>query len=141
MEVSKQIIEVLDYLCDKIGIAIDWTAVFANENVVPYIEQICRNFITYEIATSIAYLIIGIVFLFVGRLAIKNAKYCEIKYGETGKRNDWDTAQFFATAIAVLSIVIGICIISTQVFDIIECITFPEKVIFEELKSIYDNME
>lgn len=33
MEVSKQIIEVLDNLCEKFGVVIDWNA----KNVLPYV--------------------------------------------------------------------------------------------------------
>lgn len=32
MKISKEIIEVLDYIGSKVGITIDWTA----ENVIPY---------------------------------------------------------------------------------------------------------
>ena len=40
MNFSQEIINVLDYLCNKFGIAIDWTS----ENVIPYIEELCERF-------------------------------------------------------------------------------------------------
>lgn len=39
MTVSEQIISVLDALCEKFGIAINWT----EENVIPYVEILCKN--------------------------------------------------------------------------------------------------
>lgn len=41
MQVSNQIIEVLDYLCSKIGITIDWT----ESNVLPYVQTLLEKYI------------------------------------------------------------------------------------------------
>ena len=54
MSFSSQFIEVLDALCDKIGIAIDWTS----QNVMPYVTDLATRIITYEISTSAAWIII-----------------------------------------------------------------------------------
>ena len=51
MTVSEQIIQVIDALCEKFGIVVDWT----NENVFPYLETLCEKLIAYEIATSIVW--------------------------------------------------------------------------------------
>ena len=59
MTVSDQIIAVLDSLCVKFGIVIDWT----QENVLPYVMEIAKKFITYEIATSSALLVAFIIIL------------------------------------------------------------------------------
>lgn len=59
MNVSEQIIQVIDALCNKFGIAMDWTG----ENVIPYFETLCEKLIKYEIATSLAS--ITFMFLFV----------------------------------------------------------------------------
>ena len=42
MEISEQVIKVLDAVCDKFGIAIDWSS----NNVIPYIEQLRNKIIT-----------------------------------------------------------------------------------------------
>ena len=54
MTVSEQIIQVINALCEKFGIAINWTS----ENVIPYLETLCRKLITYEISTSIFWMVI-----------------------------------------------------------------------------------
>lgn len=38
-------------------------------------------------------------------------------------------------------IVGGIIVILYQTFDIVTCITFPEKIIIEELRSIYSSLK
>ena len=48
MTVSNQIIAVLDAICEKFGIVIDWTA----SNIMPYLQDLCKRIVTYEIATS-----------------------------------------------------------------------------------------
>ena len=53
MKFSEEIINVLDYICKKLGIAIDWTS----ENVIPYTQDLCARYIQYEIFTSIVWMV------------------------------------------------------------------------------------
>ena len=48
MQISDEIIKVLEYLCTKIGLTIDWTS----SNVLPYVEQLCGKFVKWEIGTN-----------------------------------------------------------------------------------------
>jgi hypothetical protein len=54
---SQQIIEVLDYLFEKFGIAIDWTA----ENVMPYVQELAGKIVTYNVVTEALW--IGLPFI------------------------------------------------------------------------------
>lgn len=62
MSISSQIIEVINDLCAKFGIVIDWTA----DNVVPYIEELVGKYISWEVATSKMWIAIGIGMVVVG---------------------------------------------------------------------------
>ena len=53
MNISSQVIEVLDSGCEKFVIAIDWS----HQNVLPYLEDLSGKYIKYEIVTSIAWII------------------------------------------------------------------------------------
>lgn len=132
MKVSEQIIEVLNYICEQVGLAIDWSVVFASENVIPYIEQLCGKFITYEIATSVVWIIIAIGFLLFAKWIFKKAKY-------VFEEIDDETGVFLYAASVVL-IIVSVIIIACQTFDIVTCITFPEKVLIEEFKEIYNSI-
>lgn len=68
MVASDEIIKVLEYLCSKIGLTIDWT----NKNIFPYIEQLCGKFIRWEIATSTVWIVIAVVALVVAYFAKKH---------------------------------------------------------------------
>jgi hypothetical protein len=128
MNFSQEIINVLDYLCKRFGIVIDWTS----ENVMPYLEDLCARYIQFEIKTSIAWIVLcvgvmalaGIIWIISG---IVNACICSditegIKY----------VSMFFFWLFLVMSIIVGMF----QAYDIIECYTLPEKVVFEYLESL-----
>lgn len=133
---SEEIIKILDILAEKFGLAIDWTS----ENIIPYLERLCGKYVNYEIATSIIWLLIGIMCLILGRVLFKKAKRCFDKSDGMDEDNgySWGCAGA-AIGFGVLTLIGGI-VIMTQVFDIVTCLTFPEKIIVEELKSIYFNM-
>ena len=132
---SEEIIKVLDALAEKFGLAIDWTSA----NVIPYLEQLCGKCVNYEIATSIVWLLLGIGFLFLAKWLLKKAKYFynEADYSD----DDYGIACIFTGIGCGIAIITGLIIIITQTFDIVTCFTFPEKIIIEELKSIYTSMK
>lgn len=57
MQISDEIIKVLEYLCTKIGLTIDWTS----SNVLPYVEQLCGKFVKWEMGTSFTWIGIAII--------------------------------------------------------------------------------
>ena len=58
MSLSTEVIKILDDICKRFGIVIDWTSA----NVIPYLEQLVTKYINYEIATSVVWFISGIIF-------------------------------------------------------------------------------
>ena len=133
MTVSQQIIEVIDALCEKFGVAIDWT----NQNVIPYLETLCQKFIAFEIVTSIFWmcvpLFLAATFLTIALIMSKKAS--KLKY-------PWDEDEpvvWVAIASWVALAFIGVwtlAAIPTQAYDIIEAITFPEKTIFDYITNV-----
>ena len=134
---SKEIIKILDALAEKAGLAIDWTSA----NVLPYLQQLCSKYVTYEIATSIIWILVGICLLFVGKYSIKKTKQYWEKYEEEASYSDYDCIATLFGILTGFTVFGGIAIILCQTFDIVTCITFPEKIIIEELQSIYSNLK
>lgn len=127
MNVSEQIIQVIDALCDKFGIAMDWTG----ENVIPYVEILCKKLVTYEICTSVAWIVIAVIAIMCSVIVAKKI-YTELTSGE-----------YFDEFLSVLILTIIIFIIVgsvtafiTQIFDVIKCVTFPEMHVFEYIQGI-----
>lgn len=133
---SEEVIKILDALAEKFGLAIDWTSA----NVLPYLQQLCGKYVTYEIATSVVWMLIGICLLFVGKYVIEKAKYCWGKYEEDWQSN-YDFGAIVLWTLAGCAIVGGIAVILYQTFDIVTCITFPEKIIIEELQAVYSSLK
>lgn len=122
MQASDQIIQVLDYLGEKLGVSIDWTS----ENILPYVQTLCSNYINWEIATSIVWLIIGIALIILAIIAFKGARNPNI--------ND----EGFLYLVFIVLLIFGILIMFTQIFDIIKCIYIPELQIYEYIKYSMD---
>lgn len=55
--------------------------------------------------------------------------------------SDYDVTAIIFEILAGCAIVGGIAIILCQTFDIVTCITFPEKIIIEELRAIYSSLK
>lgn len=58
----QDIASVLDALCDKVGIAIDWSA----ENIAPQLEAFVARYGTYLAASSIFGLVLSVLFIAAG---------------------------------------------------------------------------
>lgn len=129
MQASEQVIEVLNYLCEKIGLTIDWT----NENIIPYLSVLCEKYIRYEVATSVVWLIVGIIGVVVAAGFCKKALECCATPKYYLGTDEW-------IAIFVGCLVIGVlpftAVIIYQVLDIVECCTVPEKVVLDYVLSL-----
>lgn len=128
MSVSDQIIAVINDLCEKFGIVIDWSA----ETILPYVEALCKRFIQYEIYTSIAWciLVVGVTLITGAVWGISTPVY---------RRTRSDSAEAVCgISMIAFWICLAVCIIvcSFQAFDIIEATTIPEKTIIDYLKTI-----
>ncbi len=106
---STEIIKILDTVCDKFSISIDWTS----QNVMPYVEQICSHIIQYELSSSILYVLIAILSIIV-TIGIHKT------YG--------DIDDLGIPVIIYINATIVIC---KQFFDIVTAHTFPEKTILD----------
>ena len=133
-----EVVKVLNALCEKFGIAMDWSS----QNIVPYIQLLSKRCINYEIGTSIMWLVIGIVMIFIGIALVKhfllNRKiikdvadgYCDI-----------DDFAAICIHITVICFAFGTYLIIQETYDIITCFTFPEKIIFNQMAEIYKSLK
>ncbi len=134
MEFSEQIIQVLDALCKKFGIAVDWT----QQNIVPYFQALGEKFIRYEIISSAAYIMIFTALLFVSyRLAMKFHKTAQYVDYDIDNLETWIAIVVWVIFCAFA--IIAVIVVIRQVFDIITCLSFPEKMLAEYILSLAGN--
>lgn len=127
---SEEIIKVLDALCDKMGVAVDWTA----ENILPHAQQLFEKYVGYEFYTSILWIGIAAVLLLISGMATGIFVPMAIKDEWS---NEWPTvpAIFAIVCLTGLAIVfLAVC--GVQLKDLITCCTFPEKIILDYLVAL-----
>lgn len=117
--VSSQIIDVINELCSKFGIAIDWS----QKNVQPYLESLVTKAVNYELYTSIMWIVIGAILFGIGLFYLSKAD----KYTES----DYICKRILAWFLLIVAIIFIIC----NTNDVIKCITFPDKVVFDMIYS------
>lgn len=125
--VSNQIIEVLNEICNKFGLTIDWTS----KNVQPYLQELMTKCVAYKFATSILWLIFGILACTIGSVLAKMAVGSWKKYNEEGPLSDYDTNCFFQTMASGILLTVGIVMVVCNIATMIACKTFPEKVVLD----------
>lgn len=135
------IIETLDYLFEKFGIAVDWTT----ENVFPYVEQLAEKIVTYNIVTNsigLGLSILAIIGCFIYACVLyKSYKLCKSTKKDTQLVNTWTNSWkercYSLSDVGNVSSVIAavVAIIGTIVF-IICCAELIQWIFIPELKLV-----
>lgn len=138
MTISGEIIKVLDALCEKFGMVIDWTS----QNVLPYLQQLSTRIINYKLAVSYIWIFVLLIPIAIyGFILLKSNKskkisfefeYYEYISGIKGLKDGraWSVIWFLVmTFILMIPITCDIITIAT-------CYVFPEKIIFEFIKGM-----
>lgn len=122
---NNQIIQVLDHLSDKLGLAVDWTA----ENIWPQVIEVMGKYRTYEILADIFQMLIalamigGFVFLFA--------------HAAKADKNDDDgilcVIAIGLSVIVVPALTIWFCFVTA---DLARWIFIPEMQFIETIKSL-----
>lgn len=120
MTVSNQIIAVLDAICEKFGIVIDWTA----SNIMPYLQDLCKRIVSYEIATSVAWIVLQVVIVVLA-FHIRNKKVKPIAESDG---DDYSLSGY--TIVCAIITVIAFIVICVQAVDIVRALTIPEITIY-----------
>lgn len=132
MQISDQIIAVLDDLCQRFGIVIDWS----QQNLMPYIEDLCGRYIQYEKASSIAWCVIfAVLIALAGIVWVISWKV----YKKNGYSDIAECITFVSMILFWIFLGVGVLVCVVQIFDIIACNTIPEKVIIEYVRMIIDS--
>lgn len=125
---SDEIIKVLDALCDKFGIAIDWT----QQNLQPYLEDLYQRAVIYKMSTSIAWLIFGVIILIGGIICLKYTiditTEKRLEYSSEDTRFIMQAIGYFVSGTAIIT---SIIMIPSMISDIFTYGYLPERAIIE----------
>lgn len=134
MQTGDQIIQVLEYLAEKMGVTIDW----GQQNVLPYVQQLCEKYIRYELATSVMWEVIGLMLVASSIGWVRAIRFCAKKFCEENGCGEeiWLYAEILCIVMLVACVLTGIAIIPNQADDIMRCIFCPEAQIYLYINSL-----
>lgn len=115
--VSDEIIKVLDNLCEKFGLAIDWSG----QNILPYAQELIQRIANLQLAYGIIWVIAGIASIFLTAFCVKQYK--------KSVGDDYDLDVLWLVAIIVL------CLFSLMAF-IFGFSIIPKAIFLPELTAI-----
>lgn len=126
---SEQIIRVLDYLAQKFGIAIDWTA----DNILPQVQRIYEHCILYLRILSITDLINFLLIAVLGVVLIAFAiRYLIKKY-----EDDFCLIMGLVCSICGgVALIVGVIASIDSINEVIKAFCFPELSVLEYIKEL-----
>ena len=133
MNVSEQIINVFNALCEKFGIVVDWT----KANVLPYVQDLCNRIITYLIAKDI----VTIIFIIIGFIiSLFTFKFCFKRFKDINCYDDvgWEIGSVVSGIIMCMLGLTGIIVIPITIMEIIQACTIPELTIVQIIEELIE---
>lgn len=132
MKLSEEVVAILDNVCAKFGVAVDWTS----ENVVPYLTELAGKCVKYELVTSIMWIAAFALLTlacFAGAFkcykVYHKAEDCDVKEGVS-----WLGIGLMVSGVILFCLSLLVALVQTH--DIIACLTFPEKIILTFVKGL-----
>lgn len=139
---SEEIINVLNYLGEQLGIAIDWTS----ENVWPQVMDTLGRYRLFELVSTGFWLIIEVVMVFGAFLTFKRMAKDYMKIKADQEDNFWWRRRYgdneltgFGWALFIISFLLGVTSVITIPIDIGEMfkwLIIPEIQYLEMLKGL-----
>lgn len=132
MEISKEVIAILDYLGAKFGVSIDWTS----QNVMPYVQELAKRYIKYDIASSALFTAIFLLIdIAIIAISVKAFQYNNKKY--EGDKWNWDIEErVIHVVVTVFIMIIPTVLICFGIDSVLRDIFIPELRLYELLKGM-----
>jgi hypothetical protein len=140
MEISDQIIKVLDDLSARFGIAIDW----ASENVIPKLEKVGERFIRYTAIMDVIKIVICLLAVAIClKVLLASIEVAKLDLSRTKNMEDYDYDPDVRSTIGcalggfglVISLVCTLTVGVQSINSLIRCIVCPELEIIQALST------
>jgi len=139
---ENKVIEVFDYMGEKLGIAIDWTA----ENVMPQVMEFLGRYQIFSIVNCVVWFVVYISLIIACVIVLK-----KMYKGIATQDHDniwydihWSTDAFITILVTIIGIV---CIVLfgvnalEEVFDVTKWALVPEMQFFEVFSEYLNNIK
>jgi hypothetical protein len=146
MTFSEQFKDIFNMLCEKIGVAIDWT----QENIVPYVMELCKRFVILNIVEEALWLVSGIITVVIIGFLSKKIFEDYRKCVDTKKDTFWWEELFdgvspkigtiFAFVGCGVALLIGLVVIPCSISELLRWAIVPEVQLIKEITSFISAM-
>lgn len=140
MTFSEQFKEVVEVICDKLGVAIDWT----QENIIPYIMEVCKRYVTLNIVEEALFVLFGVIMVVVGAILARSLYKGGMKVAETDNDGFWfETTGYggieptcsgiFGIIGAGVMLLVGIVCVPIGISELLKWCLVPEFQIIDDI--------
>jgi hypothetical protein len=146
MTFSEQFKDIFNMLCEKIGVAIDWT----QENIVPYVMELCKRFVILNIVEEALWLVSGIAAIVVIGLLFKAILKDYRKCADTRKDTFWweefcsdvspKIGTIFVFVFGGIALLFGLITIPCSISELLRWAIVPEVQLIKEITSFISAM-
>lgn len=140
---SSEIIEVLNALCEKLGVAVDWSA----QNVLPQFYDLMDRYSRYMIARNVSEIVLSMMFIVLSIVAVRItyksyksngwAKTCYVR----GYINQVECCKISNMAWAIIGVSISVFLVAFFVIvvrfgGLIQCVMIPDIAAAKEIVTL-----
>ena len=134
MTIANNVISIIDAICKKFGVAIDWS----QQNVLPYLKELMGKLASYHIALNIFAISLFFIALIITIIVINvGIKKCNNK-DSLWHSNYSGMSECGMTIIIILSIItlILVCLAVYNAYQLFGWVYFPEMKTLEVIKQL-----
>lgn len=130
----QDVITVLDAVCDKLGVAIDWSA----ENITPKLEEFVARYSTYLIAAHIFYLALAVLVLAGGitAMVLTWRSYRKKGWAYDGYCGGASMAYQFVVTFSIMAAILATICAGAITSTLIQLATVPEIAVANDIMSM-----
>lgn len=146
MTFSEQFKDVFNMLCEKIGVAIDWT----QENIIPYVMELCKRFVVLNIVEEALWLVSSIIAVVIVGFLSKKIFEDYRKCADTGDDTFWwekflgdvspRIGTIFALVISGFVLLFELVMIPYSISELLKWAIVPEVQLIKEITSFISAM-
>lgn len=143
---SDEIIKVLEYLGEKVGMCIDWTSEKVASDIMPFLQELYHKCVVWGIVQNLIKVFVGLVLIVsaivISRKLLKGYKSTKENQKDNTLFDGYDCSPtvlgFFAICFVIVSTGAGLIIFFVALTDALDWAIFPEGQILKMISNFVE---